>query len=115
MIFVSVGTDAEAVAIRIGNWLIPKIQELGRWLAKAQRAGLDDEASTVFAERQGNYRRGVPAVPQTYRRIGDGTAIDGLRALAAAAWAVHDRRGSLDASQVAEALDQLAAHGLNIR
>ena len=46
---------------------------------------------------------------------GDGTAIDGLRALAAAAWAVHDRRGSLDASQVAEALDQLAAHGLNIR
>ena len=46
---------------------------------------------------------------------GDGTAIDGLRALAAAAWAAHDRRGSLDASQVAAALDQLAAKGLNIR
>jgi glycerol-1-phosphatase len=46
---------------------------------------------------------------------GDGTAIDGLRALAAAAWAAHDRRGSLDASQVADALDQLAAKGLNIR
>ena len=46
---------------------------------------------------------------------GDGTAIDGLRALAAAAWAAHDRRGSLDAGQVAEALDQLAAKGLNIR
>ena len=28
---------------------------------------------------------------------GDGTAIDGLRALAAAAWTAHDQRGSLDA------------------
>jgi glycerol 3-phosphatase-2 len=46
---------------------------------------------------------------------GDGTAIDGLRALAAAAWAVHDQHGNLDANQVAEPLDELAAHGLTIR
>ena len=42
----------------------------------ARRAGLDDEASTVFAERQGGYRRGVPSVPPAYHRIGDGTAIE---------------------------------------
>jgi len=42
----------------------------------ACRAGLGDEASTVFAERQGNYRLGVPAVPPTYRRIGEGTTIE---------------------------------------
>ena len=46
---------------------------------------------------------------------GDGAAIDGLRALAAAAWAVHDRQGSLDADQVAAPLDQLAARGLTSR
>src|SRR5580693_1529160 len=43
---------------------------------------------------------------------GDGEAIDGLRALTAAAWAVHDRQGSLDPSQVADPLDHLTAHGL---
>ncbi len=42
----------------------------------ARRAGVDDEASTIFAERQGNYRRGVPSVPQSYRRIGEGSAIE---------------------------------------
>ena len=41
----------------------------------AHRAGLDDEASTIFAERQGNYRRGVPSVPPAYHRIGEGTKI----------------------------------------
>jgi glycerol 3-phosphatase-2 len=46
---------------------------------------------------------------------GDGAAIDGLRALAAAAWAAHDRQGSLGVGQVAEALDRLADQGLNIR
>ncbi len=46
---------------------------------------------------------------------GDGQAIDGLRALAVAAWAVHDRQGSLSATQVADPLDQLAAHGLKSR
>jgi glycerol 3-phosphatase-2 len=43
---------------------------------------------------------------------GDGQPIDGLRALAAAAWAVHDRQGSLDPTQVADPLDHLTAHGL---
>jgi glyoxylase-like metal-dependent hydrolase (beta-lactamase superfamily II) len=42
----------------------------------ARRAGLDEAASTIFAERQGGYRRGVPSVPPTYRRIGDGTVIE---------------------------------------
>jgi glycerol 3-phosphatase-2 len=45
---------------------------------------------------------------------GHGTAIDGLRALATAAWAAQDKRGSLDAGQVAAALDQLAAVGLRL-
>jgi glyoxylase-like metal-dependent hydrolase (beta-lactamase superfamily II) len=44
--------------------------------AFALRAGLDDEASNVFAERQGNYRRGVPAVPAEYHRIAEGSAIE---------------------------------------
>ena len=28
----------------------------------------------IFAERQGNYRRGVPSVPPAYHRIGEGTS-----------------------------------------
>ena len=41
-----------------------------------RRAGLDDEASAIFAERQGNYRRGVPSVPPSYRRIEEGSLIE---------------------------------------
>ncbi len=41
----------------------------------AHRAGLDDDEAGIFAERQGNYRRGVPSVPPAYHRIGEGTAI----------------------------------------
>jgi len=65
------------------EWLHARMmaQDLGEASAAARRdfahrAGLDAEASTVFAERQGNYRRGVPAVPESYRRIGDGSAIE---------------------------------------
>jgi HAD superfamily hydrolase (TIGR01450 family) len=43
---------------------------------------------------------------------GAGTPIDGLRALAAAAWATHDKLGTLDESQVSGALFQLSAAGL---
>jgi HAD superfamily hydrolase (TIGR01450 family) len=43
---------------------------------------------------------------------GDGAAIDGLRALAAAAWAAQDARGALPEDDVAAALGQLAARGL---
>lgn len=46
--------------------------------------------------------------------IGHGAAIDGLRALAAVAWTAADKRGGLDAGQVADALDALAAAGLRI-
>jgi glyoxylase-like metal-dependent hydrolase (beta-lactamase superfamily II) len=42
----------------------------------ARRAGLDDDSSNIFAERQGGYRRGVPSVPPAYHRIGDGSAIE---------------------------------------
>jgi len=42
----------------------------------ARRAGLDEETSLVFAERQGNYRRGVPSLPDSYHRIGEGAAIE---------------------------------------
>jgi HAD superfamily hydrolase (TIGR01450 family) len=45
---------------------------------------------------------------------GGGAAIDGLRALARAAWAAHDKRGGLEAGQVAAALDTLASAGLRI-
>jgi glycerol-1-phosphatase len=43
---------------------------------------------------------------------GQGAPIDGLRALATAAWAVHDAHGTLEPGQVSAALDQLAAAGL---
>ncbi|MFZ2006789.1 MAG: MBL fold metallo-hydrolase [Stellaceae bacterium] len=42
----------------------------------ARRAGLNEELCTIFGERQGNYRRGVPDVAPSYRRIGDGTVIE---------------------------------------
>jgi glyoxylase-like metal-dependent hydrolase (beta-lactamase superfamily II) len=42
----------------------------------AREAGLEAAASEVFALRHRHYRRGVPAVPLTYHRIGDGTAIE---------------------------------------
>jgi glycerol-1-phosphatase len=45
---------------------------------------------------------------------GGGAAIDGLRALTTAAWAAQDKRGGLDAAQIAAALDTLAAAGLRI-
>jgi hypothetical protein len=43
-----------------------------------------------------------------------GAAIDGLRALATAAWAARDKHGTLGPAQVAAALDQLAKCGLHI-
>jgi HAD superfamily hydrolase (TIGR01450 family) len=45
---------------------------------------------------------------------GSGAAVDGLRALAAAAWAAADKRGGLDAGQVSAALDTLAQAGLRM-
>jgi glycerol-1-phosphatase len=43
---------------------------------------------------------------------GKGDAVDGLRALAAAAWAVHDSRDGLHEDQVTDALDTLKQAGL---
>ena len=42
----------------------------------AHRAGLDRAASEVFAERENSYRRGVPSVPASFRRLADGMAIE---------------------------------------
>ena len=43
--------------------------------AFALRAGLDEADSDLFARRHSSYRRGVPSVPASYRRIGDGSTI----------------------------------------
>ena len=45
---------------------------------------------------------------------GSGAAVDGLRALAAAAWAAQDKRGGLDGGQVDAALGVLAKAGLKL-
>jgi glyoxylase-like metal-dependent hydrolase (beta-lactamase superfamily II) len=44
--------------------------------AFARRAGLDAAAGALFAERHDGYRRGVPSVPASYRRIADGTSVE---------------------------------------
>ncbi len=54
----------------------------------------------------------APAADGQLTLSGSGAAIDGLRALAAAAWSLHDQRGPLDQAQVSSALGQLAAQGL---
>jgi glyoxylase-like metal-dependent hydrolase (beta-lactamase superfamily II) len=42
----------------------------------ARRAGLDDAASSLFAERHSSYRRGVPSVPPCYHRLADGMRVE---------------------------------------
>jgi glyoxylase-like metal-dependent hydrolase (beta-lactamase superfamily II) len=42
----------------------------------AWRAGLDETASELFGERENSYRRGVPSVPASFRRLADGMAIE---------------------------------------
>ena len=42
----------------------------------AHRAGLDAAASEFFGERENSYRRGVPNVPASYRRLADGMIIE---------------------------------------
>ena len=44
--------------------------------AFARRAGLDEAESELFGEREDSYRRGVPAVPPSFRRIADGMAVE---------------------------------------
>lgn len=41
----------------------------------ARRAGLDPDDADLFAVRHSGYRRGVPSVPPTFHRIGDGATI----------------------------------------
>ena len=67
-------------------------------------AGVTCGGWTATADDGGSARRRPATAPP----------IDGLRALATAAWAAHDKRGGLDAGQVAAALDTLAAAGLRI-
>src|SRR5215469_7424495 len=42
----------------------------------AHRAGLDEAAVELFSERENSYRRGVPSVPASFRRLADGMVID---------------------------------------
>src|SRR6201982_1873726 len=42
----------------------------------ARRAGLDESASELFAEHHQGYRRGVPSVPSSFRRLADGSIIE---------------------------------------
>jgi glyoxylase-like metal-dependent hydrolase (beta-lactamase superfamily II) len=42
----------------------------------AVRAGLDEAAAELFSERENGYRRGVPSVPASFRRLADGVAIE---------------------------------------
>jgi glyoxylase-like metal-dependent hydrolase (beta-lactamase superfamily II) len=44
--------------------------------AFAHRAGLDEAESELFGEREDSYRRGVPSVPASFRRLADGMAIE---------------------------------------
>jgi len=44
--------------------------------AFAHRAGLDARASELFGSRENSYRRGVPSVPPSFRRLDDGMIID---------------------------------------
>ncbi|HEY1260142.1 MAG TPA: MBL fold metallo-hydrolase [Stellaceae bacterium] len=63
------------------EWLHARImsRESDDFLAQrrefARRAGLDEAASEVFAEHGRGYRRGVPSVPPTYKRLEDGMAV----------------------------------------
>jgi glyoxylase-like metal-dependent hydrolase (beta-lactamase superfamily II) len=76
-----------------GRWQIPLWATEKEWLfarmltgksddaadlrrAFAQRAGLDNAASEIFAEHQRGYRRGVPAVPPSFERLSDGSAVE---------------------------------------
>jgi glycerol-1-phosphatase len=73
--------------------------------------------STAAADTEaacGGWTASAPAAGGALTLAGDGAAIDGLRALATAAWAARDRRGALEADQVAAALDRLASAGLRI-
>jgi glyoxylase-like metal-dependent hydrolase (beta-lactamase superfamily II) len=44
--------------------------------AFARRAGLDAASSELFGDREKSYRRGVPSVPPSFRRVVDGMAIE---------------------------------------
>jgi glyoxylase-like metal-dependent hydrolase (beta-lactamase superfamily II) len=41
----------------------------------ARRAGLDETAAELFGDREKSYRRGVPSVPPSFRRIEDGDVV----------------------------------------
>jgi glyoxylase-like metal-dependent hydrolase (beta-lactamase superfamily II) len=44
--------------------------------AFARRAGLDAAASEIFGEHHRGYRRGVPSVPASFRRLADGSVVE---------------------------------------
>ncbi len=58
------------VMSRGGDDFVPARREFAR------RAGMDAASSALFAEHGAGYRRGVPAVPASFRRIADGMQIE---------------------------------------
>src|SRR5262249_11010570 len=42
----------------------------------ARRAGFDEAASELFAKHHQGYRRGVPSVPSSFRRLADGLVVE---------------------------------------
>jgi glyoxylase-like metal-dependent hydrolase (beta-lactamase superfamily II) len=64
------------------EWLSARVMSLGAGdfalLRRefARRAGLDETASELFGERETSYRRGVPSVPASFRRLADGMTIE---------------------------------------
>jgi glycerol 3-phosphatase-2 len=75
---------------------------------KNSEPGANPEASC------GGWTASAAAADGALTLTGEGAAIDGLRALAAAAWAAHDSQAGLEAGQVGAALDRLAQAGLRI-
>jgi glyoxylase-like metal-dependent hydrolase (beta-lactamase superfamily II) len=63
------------------EWLHARMMSVGHddfaslRCAFARRAGLDEAASAVFAQRHDSYRRGVPSVPASFHRLADGMTV----------------------------------------
>jgi len=81
---------------------------------KVTRSAAGANAGPDAGAACGGWTASAAAADGPLTLTGEGAAIDGLRALAAAAWAAHDSQGALEAGQVSAALDRLADAGLRI-
>jgi glyoxylase-like metal-dependent hydrolase (beta-lactamase superfamily II) len=67
-------TDKEWLSARVMSQGAEDFAPVRRGFAR--RAGLDEQASELLGERENSYRRGVPSVPASFRRLADGMAIE---------------------------------------